>query len=244
MPGREIVVFREGDEQNAREIHSPLMDYFRLNQRLHDAGDHNADELTYATINRHYRYERNEWIPRQVRRRNITRVGRAASDHDAEAQALRLLLIHTNAPRGYADLRIVPAEPEPLDTFSEAARRRGLTNDPAILIQTIQDACEELRNPYRRCRFFAVLMFHNTPADIRDIFDTVLDRLVPPPPDAEPAHDREARKQRALNRIEYTLTTTFHSSCEEVGLDPPQNYNHQQMEAEEERIPSQKSGVS
>ena len=130
----------------------------------------------------------------------------------------------------------MPGELEPLDTFSEAARRRGLTNDPTILIQTIQDACEELRNPYRRCRFFAVLMFHNEPADIRNIFDTVIDRLVPPPPDAEPSHDREARRQRALNRIEYTLITTFHSSCEAIGLYLPQNYNHQQLEAEEEHI--------
>ncbi len=70
--------------------------------------------------------------------------------------------------------------------------------------------------------FFAVMMFHNTPADIRDIFDTVIDRLVPPPPDAPPMHDREARRQRALNRIEYTLMTTFQSSCEAIGLDPPQ----------------------
>ena len=236
MPGREIVTFREGNEENVREIHSPLIAYFRLNQRLQLIGDHTADDLTYATVNRYYRYHQNEWIARQIRRRNISRVGRAASDHDADAQALRLLLIHTKAPRGYEDLRRVPKEPKPMDTFSEAARRRGLTNDPAILIQTIQDACEELRNPYRRCRFFAVLMFHNTPADIRDIFNTVLDRLIPPPPDTHPDHDREVRRQRALNRIEYTLLTSFQVSCEAIGLDPPLNYNHQQMEEEEEHV--------
>jgi len=236
MPGREVVTFHEGDEQHAREIHSPLIAYFRLNQRLRREGDNSADELTYATVNRHFRYINNQWIPRRNRRRNITRVGRAASDHDAEAQALRLLLIHTKAPTSFDDLRRVPGELEPMDTFSEAARRRGLTNDPAILIQTIQDACEELRNPYRRCRFFALLMFHNSPPDTQHIFESVLDMLVPPPPDAQPAQDREARRQRALNRIEYTLQTTFQSSCDVIGLTPPLNYNHERMEEEDQRV--------
>ena len=123
-----------------------------------------------------------------------------------------------------------------MDTFSEAARSRGLTNDPAILIQTIQDACEELRNPYRRCRFFTLLMFHNSPPNTQHIFDTVLDMLVPPPPDAQPAQDREARRQRAINRIEYTLQTTFQSSCAAIGLTPPLDYNHERMEEEDQRV--------
>jgi len=79
-------------------------------------------------------------------------------------------------------------------------------------------------------------MFHNTPDDILNVFDTVLDRLVPPPPDAQPAVDREARRKRALNRIEHNLQTTLQSSCEAIGLKAPLDYNHQQLEEEENRI--------
>jgi len=49
MPGREVVTFHEGDERHAREIHSTLIAYFRLNQRLQDEGDHRVDDTLQST---------------------------------------------------------------------------------------------------------------------------------------------------------------------------------------------------
>jgi hypothetical protein len=235
MPGREPVVFREGNLENARFIRNPLAAYFLLNQRLHNLGNHRADDLTYATVNRRYRFTNNTWIERVHLRRNVNRVGRAGSDHDAEAQALRTLLIHVHAPESFDDLLTFTGQR--FDTFQETARARGLLQSAEVLLQTIQDACEELRGSYRRCRFFAVLIFNNAPIpDTRHIFEEVLDRLVPPPPDALPERDRDSRRQRALNRIEYALRTTFQSTCEAIGLDHPSHYNHQTAEDEENGI--------
>jgi hypothetical protein len=123
-----------------------------------------------------------------------------------------------------------------METFSEAARRRGLLESPEILIQSIQDAFQELRGQYMRCRFFTLHMFHNLPRDIRLIFDTVLDQLIPPPPGQLPELDRELRKQRALNRIEYILRRSFNYTCEQIGLESPANYVHDDMAEEEERM--------
>jgi hypothetical protein len=197
MPGKEKVVFRDGHEQDARPIQDPLNAYFQLNNELQEAGDTSANDLTYLTVNTQFRFTGGRWVRRRQHiRRLITRVGRV-SDHDAEAQALRILLIHTQAPRGFEDLRRVPGEAMPMETFSEAARRRGLLESPEILIQTIQDAFQEMRGQYMRCRFFTILMFHNLPRDIRLIFDTVLDQLIPPPPGQLPELDREVRKEWA-----------------------------------------------
>jgi hypothetical protein len=79
-------------------------------------------------------------------------------------------------------------------------------------------------------------MFHNLPRDIRLIFDTVLDQLIPPPPGQLPELDRETRKQRALNRIEYILRNSFNYTCEQIGLETPSNYVHEDMIEEEEHM--------
>jgi len=44
------------------------------------------------------------------------------------------------------------------------------------------------------------------------------------------------RKQRALNRIEYILRRSFNYTCEQIGLEPPANYVHDDMAEEEERM--------
>src|SRR5438552_2508287 len=93
-----------------------------------------------------------------------------------------------------------------------------------------------MRGQYMRCRFFTIFMYHNLPRDIMLIFDTVIDQLIPPPPGQPPEQDRAARRQRALNRIEYILRTSFNYTCEQIGLETPANYVHNDMIDEEERL--------
>jgi hypothetical protein len=82
---------------------------------------------------------------------------------------------------------------------------------------------------------FAVLLYHGMPPDIRIVFDTVVDELIIPPVDSDPSSSRPARRQRALNRIEYYLSSTFHSTCTAIGLEQPARYSFVEVDAEEQR---------
>jgi hypothetical protein len=120
-------------------------------------------------------------------------------------------------------------------SFVEAARARNLLASPAIWIRTLQEAFQEIRHERQRCRFFAVLLFNGMPPDIRIILETVLDEMIIPPVDSDPAASRPARLQRALNRIEYSLSTTFNSTCTAIGLEQPARYSFAEVDAEEQR---------
>jgi hypothetical protein len=220
MPGQERVWFPEGNPELARPIRNPLHAYFRLNEELADRGDSSASHLTFATVSQEYRFVGGEW--RQRARPNpslITRIGRV-SELNMEAQSLRLLLFHVPAPTSYNYLKRFPDDPldvtdEVLEarTFTEAARVRGLLDSPEIWILTLRSAFMEpgMRAQRDRCRFFAVSLHNAAPPDIPLIFDTVIDEMVIPPVDADPADNRPARRQRALNWIEYYLNRAFNS---------------------------------
>ena len=70
--------------------------------------------------------------------------------------------------------------PVPYEILSMPISNSIKSYRPEILIQSIQDAFQEMRGQYMRCRFFTLHMFHNLPRDIQLIFDTVLDQLIPP----------------------------------------------------------------
>jgi hypothetical protein len=140
--------------------------------------------------------------------------------------------LHTLAPTGDIDLKRIPTDsPDiPLEvlaqrSYTEVTRERNLLQSAAIWIRTLQDGFREIRHKQQRCRFFAVILYHAKPPDIRIVFDTVIDDLIIPPVDSDPAASRPARIQRALYRIEYYLSTTFNTTCTAIGLEQPARYS-------------------
>lgn len=115
---------------------------------------------------------------------------------------MRTLLLHTCGPKSFDDLKKVPGNPEPCQTFEEAARQRGLLKSNAIWIQTLIEAADEIQSNFKFRRYFASLIYNVAPPNPMEIFDQLLDRLWP----SVPAHpDIAWRKEKALNHIEYVL---------------------------------------
>jgi hypothetical protein len=248
MPGHDRVWFPEGDPEQARPMRNALHAYFRLNQRLADQGDTSASHHTFATLSQEFRFVNGEW--RQRARPNpllISRIGRVP-EQNQEAQSLRLLLIHVPSPTSYNHLKRLPTDPSDIAdevlearTFTDAARARGLLDSAEIWIQTLRDAFMErsMQAERDRCRFFAVTLRNASAPDIPRIFDSIIDDMIIPPVDADPATNRPGRRQRALNWIEYYLNRAFNAHCVDLGLDQPARYNFTQMDTEEQRLDDQ-----
>ena len=84
------------------------------------------------------------------------------------------------------------------------------------------------------------MALHNgAPPDIPLIFDTLIDEMVIPPVDADPADNRPTRRQRALNWIEYYLNRAFNSNCVNLGLEQPAGFNYMEMDTLEQRLDDQ-----
>jgi hypothetical protein len=167
----------------------------------------------------------------------ITCIVRVA-ERNAEGHALRILLLilllHTNAPISYNDLKRLPTDiPGLADnstilsarSFQQAAQARGLL-ESADGVRTFIEAFHELHSFRGRARYFAIVTY-NGGADgtAEEVLGRILDEMFPPPADADPAISRPTRLQRALNCIQYTLERNFNSSCEEIGLRAPAHYS-------------------
>ena len=241
MPGRQRVWFPEGNPERATLIRNPLHAYYIFNAERARARDTSAAHLTFVTVWKYYRMLRGKVVARQ--RPNLRVIARVArvSERDCEAQAHRTLLLHTPAPTCDDDLKRFPTDPAEVAedvlaqrTFTEAARVRGLLASPEIWIRTLIDAFGEIRAERRRCRYFAVLLYNGKPTDIMTIFEALLDEMVIPPVNADPADSRGRRRQRALNRIEYYLSTGFNSTCRALGLEAPAHYSFAENDEEEQ----------
>jgi len=121
-------------------IRNTLRAYYLFNQGMADAGDTSAAHHTFLTVFKDCRLKNGVLVRRHRRQERPT--GRLArvSEHNCEAQAYRILLLHTPAPTGPNDLKRIPSDPpdvavEVLEarSFVEAAREREPYRKPRHL---------------------------------------------------------------------------------------------------------------
>ena len=79
-----------------------------------------------------------------------------------------------------------------------------------MFIRTMRDAHTEITSQRQLIRFFAMLIVHATPSDPKQVFDEILDMLMPPPIGNNNTFD--ARKEKVLNRLEY-IFLHHNTSC-------------------------------
>uniref|UniRef100_A0A915E1L3 ATP-dependent DNA helicase n=1 Tax=Ditylenchus dipsaci TaxID=166011 RepID=A0A915E1L3_9BILA len=165
----------------------------------------------------------------------------AVNAKDVNLTAIRNLLLFVRGPTGFTDLcRVNPELPDQVavgmpacKSFVESCFLRGISEDINLWLQTLNDAADEYGNPRRFRHFFAMTLFHSKPSRTQDIFNIMLDKLMLPAnnKDPESAEAKFARRQKVLNYLEY-IFRQMNSSCEEMGLESPLNYDPGVIEEE------------
>ena len=125
LPNDKTIIFTEGEEEAAATIQPKLTQleaYFNVCKIDLEARKYRYDQITQG-----YHFANQKWNKRKNDRglRKLTRVGRVPPNLP-ELNAIRVLSLHRSGVTSFTDLKTVPNEIEPCETFVEAARRQGL----------------------------------------------------------------------------------------------------------------------
>lgn len=114
--------------------------------------------------------------------------------------------------------------------YHDAAVARGLLEDNNIWVRTLEEAARERMGCRAFRSFFAYTCVHSIPPDRQALFDHFIDQLAP----RIGNETAEQQIQRAYQHLEY-IFRQGDTTCQENGLEGPQQYNERFVEQDNER---------
>jgi hypothetical protein len=124
-----------------------------------------------------------------------------------------------------------PEDPE--RGYHDAAVARGLLEDNNIWIRTIEEAARERMGCRAFRRFFAYTINQSIPPDRQGLFNHFINELCPRRANETP----EQQIERAYQHLEH-IFRQWDTDCRANGLEGPQAYNEQSVEADLRREPA------